>query len=504
MAICKHCGAEIEEGLDYCPSCGQSNTEDDLFAYGDFFEPDAGLEEESYNIFDAPEEFDLDSLLEKEFSNGTVSDAGIDEADDLSDFILPEAEPEDLSDFVLPEAEPEDLSDFVLPEAEPGDLSDFVLPEAEPEDLSDFVLPEADPEELSEFALPTMDNSDLTALDDLFQDLDSDTEENSFEFVQNSPDAFEGLDGIDSDLIEMLATSAEDTPKKSKKTATAEKTKEKVPFFKRIFGNVPVDESKKKPEPTEEEIAEKKKQKAEEKQKAAEEKKLASEAKKEEKKKNKAEKARLKELAKAEKKAKKLEAAKQILEEVQETRINRVGATIIFLLFAVIGVGLFFGSELFGYNASIKNADRSFQLALDNDVRHYNDAYEQVYGLTVKPEDQELVDKIMLVMFVNKELNSYNSHMKLEDYPAALHDLLKGMYRYGKYYDQAVALNINRDMDFVRSHILHELETVFSISEDEAEVLRNELEDSVLGYLSSADYSKMLYEIVQECGLVEK
>ena len=75
MAVCKHCGTEIEEGLDYCPNCGQKIEED----FGDFFEPDEGLEEEAYNIFDAPDEFDMDSLLAKEF--GTSTDVSASELD---------------------------------------------------------------------------------------------------------------------------------------------------------------------------------------------------------------------------------------------------------------------------------------------------------------------------------------------------------------------------------------------------------------------------------------
>ena len=59
MTICKHCGTEIEDGLEYCPNCGQKAE----LEFGDFFEPDEQLEEEAYNIFDAPEEYDLDSVL---------------------------------------------------------------------------------------------------------------------------------------------------------------------------------------------------------------------------------------------------------------------------------------------------------------------------------------------------------------------------------------------------------------------------------------------------------
>ena len=41
MTVCKHCGTEIENGLEYCPNCGQELDE----TLGDFFEPVEELEE---------------------------------------------------------------------------------------------------------------------------------------------------------------------------------------------------------------------------------------------------------------------------------------------------------------------------------------------------------------------------------------------------------------------------------------------------------------------------
>ena len=114
---------------------------------------------------------------------------------------------------------------------------------------------------------------------------------------------------------------------------------------------------------------------------------------------------------------------------MKETRINRLGATIVFLFFAVCAVVLLSGSEIFGYAISIHSAEKNFNKALGNDVRYYTDAYNDIYGLEIKEEDQLLNDKIMTVMFVNKEINSYNSQMRLGDYEAALHSLLLGLYR---------------------------------------------------------------------------
>ena len=91
-----------------------------------------------------------------------------------------------------------------------------------------------------------------------------------------------------------------------------------------------------------------------------------------------------------------------------------------------------------------------------------------------------------------------------------LHSLLMGLYRYGAYYETAIPLGVERDMDFVRTQILKELENKFGVSEDEAEMLRSLLEETGVGGLNNKidesaarAYNLALYEIVKESGLKE-
>jgi len=495
MTVCKHCGTEIEEGLEYCPNCGQSIDKN----FGDFFSPDEGLEEEAYNIFDAPEEFDMDSLLFKEFAKDMTVSEPLEE--------LPAEEEEIIPALVAPskedsrQAEPE-------PDAEekPDDITELLGLFEEQPVVEELQVPEEQAEspsvvESETFELPAAEETDFLSLDELFQDLDADSE--NTDFVE------QGLEALLAVGTEEEASKNADTKTKKKKEKKSKKQKkEKKSFAKTVFGNVPIDPSKIKKEPTPEEKAEKKKKEAEEKKAKAEAKKLAAEEKKQLAQRNKEEKVRQKALAKEEKKAKKLEEAKQILEEMKETRINRLGATIVFLFFAVCAIVLLSGSEIFGYAISISSAENNFNKAHNNNVKYYTDAYNDIYGLNIKEEDQTLSDKIMTVMFVNKELNSYNSYMALEDYETAMHSLLLGLYRYGKYYEQAIPLGIDRDMDYVRTQILKELESTFGVSEDEAELLRSMLETAGVGGMNSAinedaarEYNLALYEIVLESGL---
>lgn len=516
MAVCKHCRAEIEDGLDYCPNCGQKIEED----FGDFFEPDEGLEEEAYNIFDAPDEFDMDSLLSKEFAQSSERSASesafspfVMEAEEIQDIpgfeTVEEPEPMELPGL---ESEPEELIGLFeeKPEEMAGISADQDLAEllglstedslTEIEDLSVDDIGLSDSGEADGFDFPTMEESDFIGLDGLLQGMDEE---------QSSEEQIEELI-LDEGLEELLAASEAKAAERAEKKKEKKKEKEKKSFFQAVFGNVPIDPSKKKKELTPEQIAEKKQKEAEEKKAKAEEKKLAAEEKKQQAKRDKEEKAREKLLKKEEKKAKKMEAAKQILEEMKDTRINRLGATIVFALFIVVGVVLFSGGDLFSYAVSVNNAEKSFNKALNNNVKYYNDAYNEIYGLDIRPEDQILNDKVMTVMFVNKQLNSYNSQMILKDYDAALHSLLMGLQRYGAYYEAAIPLGVVHDMDFVRTQILKELEKNFGVSEDKAELLCSMLVETGVGGLdnnideiAARAYNLALYEIVKESGLEE-
>lgn len=281
-------------------------------------------------------------------------------------------------------------------------------------------------------------------------------------------------------------------------------TKKKKPnLFKRIFGNI-------RQERTEEEVQklkdkvyadaelkeekEKKKKereaaakiaKQEKKKKEAEEKKTkAAEAKK-----AKAEKDKVKKEAKAakkEEKTKKKQEIQKLLDEIDENegKINKIGAAIVFAFFAILGIVLVIGTGMYSYQVSIKNAATHFE------YNHYNEAYEEIVGLNIKEQDQELYDKIMTVMYVNKELNSYYSYYDLEMYPEALDSLIKGLKRYELYLSIARTYGVEEDLNFIRTEILTELKEVFHISEAEAYAMLSDEERVV--------YSTKVYNYVKE------
>lgn len=167
-------------------------------------------------------------------------------------------------------------------------------------------------------------------------------------------------------------------------------------------------------------------------------------------------------------------------EEVDEGRINRVGATIVFAFFGIIAAFLILGSKGFSYSRSIAKATEFFG------IQQYNEAYDEVRGVDVKEDDKEIYDKIMTVMYVNKQLNSYNNYYNLKMYPEALDSLLKGLKRYDEYITHAKELGITGDMDYVKQQILGELNQIYQMSEADAYLL--------LTAESQEEYSRLVIE----------
>jgi hypothetical protein len=291
--------------------------------------------------------------------------------------------------------------------------------------------------------------------------------------------------------------------KKSKKAKSSKKPEKKAKtvkgkgLFGKLFGNV-VDEEAKKAAAKEKAGAgeaaaaketKKTKGKKSKKKGAAQEPQEPDEAGKRERpapgeEKQAADKSKKKEKVKKPKKEK-----KEIIELIDdydevEGRINRLGASIVFLFFGIMVILLLVGTNLFTYSVSIKNANTYFS-------RHkYTDAYNEVYGIELKDEDIELFDKIETVMFVNKQLNSYNNYFAMKKYPEALDSLLKGLKRYDKYIELATILGISSDLDYVRDQILAELNHVYRLSEKDAV--------AILDSDSQKDYSVAIYDVVLE------
>ena len=309
--------------------------------------------------------------------------------------------------------------------------------------------------------------TDDFSLEGLFDgDLDFSSSSDESTSLENQESTLDNLEN-------MLDSSVLDAMPDAEEMALAEEKKEKKKgIFARLFGNVKDEKwekQKAKEEQKEEERrlkeAEKKKAKEEaeegEKELTKEEKKAAKKAEKEAKK---AAKKEAKEQAKREKEEKKTQEKEANVEEVieDEGRINKVGASIVFAFFGVCAISVVVGTNMFSYNQNIKNATNLF------DIKKYSQAYEQIRGLKVKSKDEEIYNKIVTVMYVDKQLNSYNNYYGIKLYPEALDSLLKGLDKYDKHLYEAKQLGVKEDFDYVKSEILAELGNTFEVSEQEA------------------------------------
>ncbi len=316
--------------------------------------------------------------------------------------------------------------------------------------------------------------------------------------------------GIDEELLKLIPdvpSQEEAQPKeiknleaKSKKSKKQGKEKHskgrRKNLFARIFGNVKEEYSEEEKEQLKQKAIEGANQKAAKMLEAEKEKKDAKAKKKadmlaaQQKAKDDAIKAKQ---AKAEKAKVKKEEKERLSKEVQELideinenegRINRIGASFVFALFASIALFVVIGTNIYSYAINIQNAAKNFSL------QRYNEAYNEVYGLDIKDADIEIYDKIMTVMFVNKQLNSYNNYSAIGMYPQALDSLLKGLERYDKYYALATKLGIQTDLDYVRNQIVKELDSVFYVPLEEAY--------EIINSPTQSDYSVAVYNVVLE------
>jgi hypothetical protein len=154
--------------------------------------------------------------------------------------------------------------------------------------------------------------------------------------------------------------------------------------------------------------------------------------------------------------------------EIEDTKpLSRVAIVLVMTFFILIAGTVIIGTNVYSYRLGLENATFNFE------IQRYNEAYNEINGLNLKKSDYEIYDKIMTVMYVQKQLNSYNNYNELEKYPEALDSLLKGLERYDKYIDVANDLGIEKDLNYVRTQIITELDKKFNISETEAKALYN-------------------------------
>lgn len=167
--------------------------------------------------------------------------------------------------------------------------------------------------------------------------------------------------------------------------------------------------------------------------------------------------------AKADKKRAKEEAyAAELEEEKNSKKVSTPVVIIVFVFFALLAGGVVLGTKNFSYSQVIKKATDYFER------QRYRLAYNEVSGVEVKEKDQDLKDRIYTVMYVERLYESYENNMTLNRPDKALDALLRGLEKYDEHYEEAVELDIVKDIDSCRDKIINALWNTYGITEDGA------------------------------------
>lgn len=415
MGKCIDCGAPALEGEEYCEAC--------LLLH------DLGLNEDSENHDDMFGS--MEGLLPSDDPELDLENANV-----VNDFNIDE----DILSFLNSSEDDTGMTEEDI----------FSMIEKDSSDNHESVTPEADREE------------DIMALDDILDQNQNDGSKGS-DMGDILSDALGVLNDPTMDEMEkhIMDLMPEDEKPDVSKNISESSKKEKKTLFQKLFGNVP-GPAPDPNAPTEEELEEKRKaEKAEADKLKAEKKAQAKEAKEAKKKADQEQKA----AKKAEKKKLKEEAEQNA--PVDTGRINKAGASIILAIAGIFIIFVILGTNTFTYSIDVSSAKEYFK------NNQYTKAYEQIAGVKIKAKDKTAYDKIMTVMYVNKEYNSYENYYNMEMYPQSLDSLVKGLQRYDKLKDQATDLEIMDDMNYVKSNIVDSLKESFNLSEDDVQYLVN-------------------------------
>ena len=455
------------EGMDL----GDLDFDDIDFDDVDITNLDAGATPVIHQSEPRAEDMNLDSLIEKAEEEDLFEDIANEPEDLADDEVFKEAKnqmEEETSTAVFDEQAFDSMTEGTLNSSsdfsgQMGDMPFDVSTGGYPDDFSFDATSGGDFEDLS-FDSKSGEISDDMSVDTLGDEFSLDS---ALDNIPEKSPYTTGEDSLDELLMASMAESIEsgdlaDIEDISEKTEKKKKRKgEKKTISQILFG-----------EPDEDDIEEaalfeekKAKQKEE-----REKKKQERDAKKEEQNAAKQEKLALKQKAdkkkqqdKADKKrAKEEEYIAELEAEKNNKKVSTPVVIIVFVLFALLAGGVVLGTNSFSYSQVIKKATDYFER------QRYRLAYDEVSGVEVKEKDQDLKDRIYTVMYVERLYEAYENNLTLNRPDKALDALLRGIEKYDEHYEEAVELEIVKDIDFCRDKIINALWNTYGITEEGA------------------------------------
>lgn len=268
--------------------------------------------------------------------------------------------------------------------------------------------------------------------------------------------------------------------------------KEKKSLFKRLFGNV----DDKRTSQELEELAKKEEQKRLKKEAKKEEKKkkkqvldeegnpIPPDVLKEQKKKEKQEKKNEIKKKKALEKEKKKKFQEEELKNQPATKINKVGATIVFIFFICVCLAIVILMNKFSYSNTISSCEKYYKQG------QYAIAYDKVNKVDLREDDKYLYDELRTIMYVQEYIDDEVNFMKIKSYDKALNSLLTAYEQYDKKNDEAKKYNVEKAYKEMYTSIIEKLQDEFGVNESQAK--------KILSAKDNDTYSQMIHSYTKQ------
>lgn len=154
------------------------------------------------------------------------------------------------------------------------------------------------------------------------------------------------------------------------------------------------------------------------------------------------------------------------------------------IVFVMLIVGIVVLVQMFGYTI---NYSGNISLAKDYYANQkYDKAYNSLDGIKLSGDDETLYKQAKVVMYVQRQYESYENYEKMNMHTEALNALVKGVDRYQTYRSEAKELGVEDKMTEVYNLIIKAFKDKFKMSETEAISLVE---------LSKLDFTSYYYKI---------
>lgn len=154
------------------------------------------------------------------------------------------------------------------------------------------------------------------------------------------------------------------------------------------------------------------------------------------------------------------------------------------IVFVMLIVGIVVLVQMFGYSI---NYSGNISLAKDYYAnQEYDKAYNSLDGIKLSGDDETLYKQAKVVMYVQRQYESYENYEKMNMHTEALNALVKGVDRYQTYRSEAKELGVEDKMTEVYKLIIKAFKDKFKMSETEAISLVE---------LSKLDFTSYYYKI---------